>query len=93
MGPGPVQPGVSLDVTTNGDAKDAEAPSYCETRLEKRFKGYHGSTGPAGKNFNGTKETEKKKDEATDGKAHPNVNPTDADLFTSVVGVDAGGWW
>ena len=41
----------------------------------------------------GTKETEKKKDEATDGKPHPNVNPTDADLFTSVVGVDAGGWW
>jgi DNA excision repair protein ERCC-3 len=44
----------------------------------------------------GTKEAEKKKDEGTNGKPGPSSstvapgNSTDADLFTSVVGVDAG---
>jgi len=37
----------------------------------------------------GTKEAEKKKDDPPDGKAPQSSNPTDADLFTSVVGVDA----
>lgn len=37
----------------------------------------------------GTKEAEKKKEEAAGGKPAPTAS-TDADLFTSVVGVDAG---
>ncbi len=40
----------------------------------------------------GTKETEKKKDEAANGKAANGAPHTDADLFTAVVGVDAGKW-
>lgn len=42
----------------------------------------------------GTKEAEKRKDEALNGRPTPTSgaagNPTDADLFTSVVGVDGG---
>jgi len=41
----------------------------------------------------GTKEAEKKKDDAGDGKTKANNNRTDADLFTSVVGVDAGAYY
>ena len=38
----------------------------------------------------GTKEAEKKKEEAMTAKPGGPANATDADLFTSVVGVDAG---